>query len=61
MGNFSQKVDKFIEIFLDQNGYVKVVQGLQNTLLIAVCGLIIGILIGTLIVSFRSIKLCRKY
>ena len=32
MGNFSQKVDKFIDIFLNQNGYVKVVQGLQNTL-----------------------------
>ena len=38
MGNFSQKVDKFIDIFLNQNGYVKVVQGLQNTLLIAICG-----------------------
>ena len=33
MGNFSQKVDKFIDIFLNQNGYVKVVQGLHNTLL----------------------------
>ena len=55
MGNFSQKVDKFIEIFLDQNGYVKVVQGLQNTLLIAVCGLIICILIGTLIATVRVI------
>ena len=55
MGNFSQKVNKFIEIFLDQNGYVKVVQGLQNTLLIAVCGLIIGILIGTLIATVRVI------
>ena len=27
MGNFSQKVDKFIEIFLDQNGYVKSTAG----------------------------------
>ena len=43
MGNFSQKVDKFIDIFLNQNGYVKVVQGLQNTLLIAITGLIIGL------------------
>ena len=43
MGNFSQKINKFIEIFIDQNGYVRVVQGLQNTLLIAVCGLLIGI------------------
>ena len=52
MGNFSQKVDKFIEIFLDQNGYVKVLQGLQNTLMIAICGLIIGIVIGTLLVFY---------
>ena len=42
MGNFGQKVDKFMEIFLEQNGYVKVVEGLQNTLLIAVTGLVIG-------------------
>ena len=41
MGNFSQKVDRFIRVFLDQNGYVKVVEGLQNTLLIAVTGLLI--------------------
>ena len=53
MGNFSQKVDKFIEIVVEQNGYVRVVEGLQNTLLIAVCGLIIGILIGTIIATVR--------
>ena len=53
MGNFGQKVDKFIEIFLNQNGYVKVVQGLQNTLLIAVTGLVIGIVIGTIIATVR--------
>ena len=53
MGNFSQKIDKFIEIFIDQNGYVRVVEGLHNTLLIAVCGLIICILIGTIIATVR--------
>ena len=53
MGNFSQKIDKFIEIFIEQNGYTRVVEGLQNTLLIAVCGLIIGILIGTVIATVR--------
>ena len=53
MGNFEQKIDKFIEIFLEQNGYVKVIQGLQNTLLIAISGLIIGIMIGTLIATVR--------
>ena len=55
MGNFSQKVDKFIDIFLNQNGYVKVVQGLHNTLLMAICGLISGIVIGTLIATVRVI------
>ena len=53
MGNFGQKIDKFIEIFLEYGGYVKVVEGLQNTLLIAVSGLILGIIIGTLIATAR--------
>lgn len=53
MGNFSQKVDRFIEIFIDQNGYVRVVEGLKNTLLIAVVGLIIGIAIGIIIATVR--------
>ena len=55
MGNFSLKVDKFINIFIEQNGYVKVVEGLKNTLLIAVIGLVIGIIIGTLIATVRVI------
>ena len=55
MGNFQQKIDKFIDIFIGQNGYVKVVEGLKNTLIIAVIGLIIGILIGTLIATVRVI------
>ena len=55
MGNFSLKVEKFIQIFIDQNGYVKVLEGLQTTLLIAVLGLIIGIVIGTLIATVRVI------
>lgn len=53
MGNFDQKINKFIEIFWEQNGYVKVVQGLQNTLLIAISGLLIGIVIGTLIATVK--------
>ncbi|MGN0514923.1 MAG: amino acid ABC transporter permease [Lachnospiraceae bacterium] len=55
MGNFGSKVDKFIEIFIDYNGYVRVLEGLKNTLLIAVIGLIIGIIIGTLIATVRVI------
>lgn len=53
MGNFDRKIAKFIEIFIDQNGYKTVIEGLQNTLMIAVAGLLIGIVIGTLIATVR--------
>lgn len=55
MGNFDQKVAKFIEIFIEQNGYLKVVEGLKNTILIAILGLMIGIVIGTIIATIRVI------
>lgn len=55
MGNFDQKVSKFIQIFFEQNGYVRVLEGLKNTLLIAVIGLIIGIVLGTLIATVRVV------
>ena len=55
MGNFSQKVDRFVQIFVEQNGYVRVLEGLKNTLIIAVLGLLIGIIIGTLIATVRVI------
>ena len=56
MGNFDQKVNKFIEIFWEQNGYNKVIQGLQNTLMIAIAGLIIGIIIGIPVILQCMIK-----
>ncbi len=55
MGNFGQKVEQFIEIFINQNGYQLVLEGLKNTLLIAVIGLLIGIVIGILIATVRVI------
>ena len=55
MDNFGQKLDVFLEVFLEQNGYQRVIEGLQNTLLIAVLGLLIGILIGTLIATARVV------
>jgi polar amino acid transport system permease protein len=58
MGNFSKKLSRFWEIFIEKNGYTKVLTGLQNTLIIAVVGLAIGIVIGTLI---ASIKVLPKY
>ena len=53
MGSFSKKIARFATIFIGQNGYVKVLEGLKNTLLIAVSGLVIGILIGILIAGVR--------
>ena len=57
---FQTKWDKFIEIFWEKNGYVKVLEGLQNTLTIAVCGLFIGIFIGTLIATVRVIPKYKR-
>ena len=59
MGNFEQKVNKFIEIFLEEGGYVKVAEGLENTLMIAVAGLLIGIVIS-LISSLLITRLVLK-
>ncbi len=53
--NFEAKFNKFIEILIDYKGYVKVIEGLENTLKIAVLGLVIGIVIGTLIATVRVI------
>lgn len=43
----------FWDIFLNEGGYKTVLEGLQNTIKIAVIGLLIGIVIGTLIATVR--------
>ncbi|MDO5125441.1 MAG: amino acid ABC transporter permease [Ruminococcus sp.] len=53
MGNFDKKIDAFSKAFFDGNGYKTVIEGLQNTIFIAVLGLFIGIIIGTLIATVR--------
>ncbi|MBO4396629.1 MAG: amino acid ABC transporter permease [Eubacterium sp.] len=53
MGNFGEKWDQFVDIFVNYGGSDKVLEGLRNTLIIAVLGLLIGILIGTLIAAVR--------
>ena len=53
MNGFLVKVNRFIDIFINQGGYNEVLGGLKNTILIAVTGLIIGIVIGTLIATVR--------
>ena len=55
MGDFELKINAFKEVFFEQNGYQKVLEGLQNTLLIAVLGLVIGVLIGILIATVRVV------
>ncbi|MBE6685998.1 MAG: amino acid ABC transporter permease [Ruminococcaceae bacterium] len=55
MGNFSLKIQTFIDTFIEAEGYKDVIQGLENTVKIAVLGLIIGIVIGTLIATVRVI------
>ncbi|MCC8074189.1 MAG: amino acid ABC transporter permease [Clostridiales bacterium] len=55
MGNLERKIETFIQVFVNQGGYRNVLTGLKNTLIIAVSGLIIGILIGTLIATVRVI------
>jgi len=55
MGNFEVKVVRFLDILINKGGYEKVLEGLQNTLTIAISGLLIGIVIGTLIATVRVI------
>jgi len=53
MGNFSLKLETFWREFYTNEGYVWVLEGLYNTLFIAIMGLIIGTVIGTLIAAVR--------
>lgn len=55
MGNFEAKWNQFVKVFLEQDGYQKVLEGLENTIIIAVLGLLIGILIGILIGTVRVV------
>ena len=56
---FNDKINRFMEVLVEQKGYVKVVEGLKNTLKIAVLGLVIGIVIGTLIAIVRVLPKYR--
>lgn len=49
------KYEAFYEQFITYEGYKSVLDGLKTTLVIAVCGLIIGILIGALIAAVKVI------
>lgn len=53
MENFDIKIQSFIRFFVEKEGYKDVINGLKNTVEIAVLGLIIGIVIGTFIATIR--------
>ena len=53
MGSFEKKIETFFQVFINENGYNYVLEGLKNTVIIAVLGLVIGIVIGTLIATVR--------
>lgn len=58
MGNIQVSINKFIQSFIDAQGYRMVLEGLQNTLIIAVIGLLIGLVVGTLI---SLVKVLPRY
>ncbi len=60
MNGFSLKIEKFLEILIERGGYKEVLIGLQNTVLIAVAGLLIGTVIGTLIATVRVLPKYSK-
>ena len=49
----SAKFEKFFKHFIDYGGYKNILTGFRNTLLIAVCGLLIGIFIGTVVACIQ--------
>ena len=60
MGDFAKKLDTFWSVFADSGGYREVLEGLRNTVTIAVLGLLIGIVIGTLIAAVRVIPKYKR-
>ena len=54
------KINRFLQYFIAYGGYKKVLEGLGNTLIIAVLGLFIGIIIGTLIATVRVVPKYKR-
>lgn len=51
--NFKRMWEIFYEQFITEGGYNNVLLGLHNTLVIAICGLLIGIVIGTIVATIQ--------
>ena len=60
MGNFQLKWDQFVDVFIAQGAYEKVLEGLKNTLIIAIAGLIFGIIVGILIATVRVVPKYKR-
>lgn len=60
MGNFSVKWEFFVKTLIEKNGYMQVIEGLRNTLIIAIVGLVIGIIIGTLLAIVKIVPQNNK-
>ena len=54
--NFAKKIEIFKRYFFVNNGYKRLLTGMKNTGIIAVLGLVIGIVIGTLIAIVRVLR-----
>ena len=59
--NFPKKFQIFYNHFVVNAGYERLVEGMKNTFIIAVAGLVIGILIGTLIAVFRVMPPTNRF
>lgn len=55
--SFGVKWDAFVRTFIEYNGYQQVLLGLKNTLIIAVLGLLIGIVVGTLLAVVKVLPM----
>ena len=58
-----KELNKFLDTLVNSGGYVKVLEGLRNTVIISVIGLVIGILVVIAAeLLYRLVKgLYRKY
>ena len=58
--NFKSAWDAFYNQLVTLGGYKRVLEGLQNTLIIAIVGLVIGIVLGTALIWF-TFRLNARY
>lgn len=60
MGNIQVNIEKFMHSFIDNGGYKTVIEGLQNTLIIAILGLLIGLVVGMLLALVKVLPRYRR-